>query len=249
VPVTLYAKRTPLAALLWRYKNADPPRAVDRRPLAALLAAFVGHHGACLEAVAGQWDALTTVPSRRRPSLLDALVREAAVGPLVELLVPSGGAITRRGVFPSAFRVAAAVPPTVLLVDDTCTSGAHVHSAAAALKQAGARTVVAVPLGRIIDPSFGATTALRWAAQRSLPYDIGRCPLCAGSGDDDGDAEAQQREPVAGGVRGAVHGLVCAEDGGARGRGPEAEDLRAAHDHARRVRQGAEDAGGRDGDR
>jgi orotate phosphoribosyltransferase len=43
---------------------------------------------------------------------------------------------------------------SVLLIEDTWTTGANVQSAAHALKQAGARTVAAVPIGRHIDPTF-----------------------------------------------------------------------------------------------
>jgi hypothetical protein len=79
---------------------------------------------------------------------------------------------------------------TVLLIDDTWTTGANAQSAAAALKAAGAERVAALVIGRYVNREWGHNDRqLRGLPQ---PFDWGRCALCARegpriNGDTDGD--------------------------------------------------------------
>jgi hypothetical protein len=79
---------------------------------------------------------------------------------------------------------------TVLLIDDTWTTGANAQSAAAALKAAGAERVAALVIGRYVNREWGRNDRqLRGLPQ---PFDWGRCALCARAGpgtngDTDGD--------------------------------------------------------------
>ncbi len=69
----------------------------------------------------------------------------------------------------------------ILLFDDTWTSGSSVASAAAGLRRAGARTVVALTIGRQIrDPNSGwGTSNILHERARSRTYSRERCVICA----------------------------------------------------------------------
>jgi adenine/guanine phosphoribosyltransferase-like PRPP-binding protein len=68
----------------------------------------------------------------------------------------------------------------VLLIDDTFTSGANVHSAAPALTTAGAGVVAAVPVGRVIDTRDADRYPEKlafWRRQRGSPFTFEACCL------------------------------------------------------------------------
>jgi predicted amidophosphoribosyltransferase len=66
----------------------------------------------------------------------------------------------------------------VLLIDDTWTTGANAHSAAAALKAAGAGPVAALVIGRYVNRGWRRNDDhLRRLPQ---PFDWERCALCPG---------------------------------------------------------------------
>jgi orotate phosphoribosyltransferase len=67
---------------------------------------------------------------------------------------------------------------SVLLIDDTWTTGASAQSAAAALKAAGAGKVVAAVIGRHVNRDWHENDQ----RLRALPdFAWSRCALCAGS--------------------------------------------------------------------
>jgi hypothetical protein len=81
---------------------------------------------------------------------------------------------------PRAFAVPSACRPAVsgarvLLLDDTYVSGSRAQSAAATLRRAGARSVLIVPLGRVIRPATFAAHAWFSAEQ---PTGNGHAPRC-----------------------------------------------------------------------
>jgi phosphoribosylpyrophosphate synthetase len=81
---------------------------------------------------------------------------------------------------PEAFAVAAPWRGSlegarVLLLDDLYVSGSRAQSAAAALRRAGARPVLIVPMGRVIRP---ATIATHAALLRGEPDENGHGPRC-----------------------------------------------------------------------
>ncbi len=93
-----------------------------------------------------------------------------------------------------AFAVPAEVSATVrgrraLLLDDTYVSGARAQSAAAALRRAGARSVVIVVVGRVLRPDRSpAHAAFLDAVRVQSPADAGsvtlpaRCCRCLQTG-------------------------------------------------------------------
>lgn len=200
VPVALFAVGSSLHRALRRYKDA--PVAEARRHhagrLAALVASFLGRHGACLEAAAGPFEALAIVPSGgRRPP--DAPVPDGGNRPL-EALVGRVAALNglprvtlRRGPRPvahlapdaDAVEVAGPLRPgaRVLLVDDTWTTGAHVLSAVLALRRAGAIVPAVLVVGRCVDPGASARVARWWrdtvdsAARSGDGCGLDRCRL------------------------------------------------------------------------
>jgi hypothetical protein len=100
---------------------------------------------------------VAVVPSgcgRTGPHPLRALAGPYLTLPWAGLAVRPGEPVLGRDMRVGRFRAAGRLTgATVLLLDDTWTSGASAQSAAAALKLAGARSVVTVILGRHLNPS------------------------------------------------------------------------------------------------
>lgn len=155
VPVAYAAKGSTHAANLWRYKSAGPGAAAARAALSALLLVFLRDHGRCVWRQAGMPGPshVAVVPSGRgRPGThpLQALAAPYLKLPWIHL---SAGP-DRPPAFdpdPWRFHLERAAGASVLLLDDTWTSGASAISAAAALRLAGARSVAIVVLGRHLD--------------------------------------------------------------------------------------------------
>jgi hypothetical protein len=159
----------PLYTVLMGYKEA--PVAEARARFAAIVrsltVSFLRAHADCLAALAGGWPHFVLpVPSTVRPGG-SPIARVPRLAADVELAVPGArwtGLLfrTREPVghmrpSPRAF----AVPPSLrcrvdgrrlVLLDDTYVSGARSQSAAAALRRAGASSVVVVALGRVLRP-------------------------------------------------------------------------------------------------
>jgi predicted amidophosphoribosyltransferase len=158
--------------------------------LAAVLWRHLDDHETCLAHLAGvtRFDVVTTVPSS------DA-VRDAThplhrlVGRLVKPVEPRYARLLRRtdtGVTAHRFHAdryratGDLAGRTVLLIDDTWTTGANAHSAAAALKAVGAERVAALVIGRYVNREWGHNDRQLRGLPR--PFDWGRCALCAGDG-------------------------------------------------------------------
>lgn len=167
VPISIAVKNEQLAADLWRYKNFSDSVARDvlRLRLAAVLWRFLEGHESCVANAVGisEFDLVTTVPStsgredhplRRIVSGIVAPTRDR----YVDLLIPNPSVPSGRSVDIDRFVVPEGADlrgASVLLIDDTWTTGGHAQSAAAALKRAGAASVAIVVIGRHFDPSFG----------------------------------------------------------------------------------------------
>jgi hypothetical protein len=171
VPGSLYT-------VLMGYKEA--PVAEARRRFAGrvsrLFADFFVTHRTCLaEATGDGVDLIVPVPSSSRPGRA-SLEAVDGLGARSVASVWSGaswapGVLQRAEGAIGAMRPNArafAVPDSwratvrgsrVLLLDDTYVSGARAQSAAAALRRGGARTVLIVPLGRVIRPERFASHA------------------------------------------------------------------------------------------
>ena len=159
----------PLYTVLMGYKEAPVAEARARFAsiVRALTATFLRTHADCVAALAGGWPHFVLpVPSTVRPGG-SPIARVPRLAADVESALPGvrwTGLLyrTREPVghmHPSAR--AFAVPPSLrcrvtdrrlVVLDDTYVSGARSQSAAAALRRAGASSVVVVALGRVLRP-------------------------------------------------------------------------------------------------
>ena len=164
--------------------------------LAAVLWRHLDDHEGCLARAAGvaRFDVVTTVPSsdpeRQETHPLQQLVG-TLVGPAREryerLLIRTGAAAGPHRFNPNKYEAIGEVGGrSVLLVDDTWTTGANAQSAAAVLKTAGAGQVAALVIGRYVNRGYGHNDR----QLRSLPaFDWHTCPWCATT-----NGSARQRE-------------------------------------------------------
>lgn len=184
VPISPVAVPSPLYAVLRDYKDGPvaEARARCRRLVSSLFESFLERHLDCLEALAGgRLEVTSVVPPTSRPGAPPLAVPSCA---------PAAGAVLQRG--PGrlghlrASRVGFTVPPEaaelvacrrILLLEDTLTTGARAQSAAAALADAGAATVVVLVLGRVVRPGRSATHAGYWRRALRRPFSPERCCL------------------------------------------------------------------------
>lgn len=169
VPVSYAVAGTGYARALWRYKSGAPDQDAAGRALRAVLLVFLHDHGRCVWTQPGMASPthVAVVPSGRgRPGIhpLRTLVQPYLALPWADLATCSGEPVQGRDLHPGRFRALACLTgATILLLDDTWTSGSSAQSAAIALKQAGARRVAVVTLGRHVnplDPTAGSLTAV-----------------------------------------------------------------------------------------
>jgi hypothetical protein len=188
VPVSYSVAREQLYHALASYKRLEGD--VGRQlgaSLAAILWRFLAEHERCLARAAGtkRFELVTVVPSgdsfrdERHP--LRWIVGEL-VGPTRErherLLLRSDADVKPRSFSPEKFVATRPIEGrSVLLIDDTWTTGASAQSAAAALKAAGADRTAAVVIGRHLNREWHENDRrLRGIAQ---PFDWFKCALCA----------------------------------------------------------------------
>ncbi|HTT29710.1 MAG TPA: hypothetical protein VMG37_14955 [Solirubrobacteraceae bacterium] len=188
VPISYSVAREQLHHALASYKRLDGD--VARRlgaSLAAILWRFLAEHERCLADTAKteHFDLVTTVPSgdrtRDEQHPLRWIVGELTM-PTRErherVLQRSQNDVEPRTFSPDKF---AATQPlnnrSVLLIDDTWTTGASAQSAAAALKAAGADTVAAVVIGRHLNREWHENDRRLRGIER--PFDWNKCALCA----------------------------------------------------------------------
>jgi predicted amidophosphoribosyltransferase len=185
-PISYSVAHEQLHHALAGYKR--PPIEVAARfelELAAVLWRYLAGHEACIAAAAGTraFDLVTTVPSSTRAR--DAghpLCRIA--GELVEptrtrferLLRRSDASIRPRTISAEKFAAISQLQSrSVLLIDDTWTTGASARSAAESLKRAGASIVAAVIIGRHLHRDWGHND--RVLSALPTPFDWDDCAL------------------------------------------------------------------------
>jgi len=188
VPVSYSVAREQLHHALASYKRLDGD--VARRlgaSLAAILWRFLAEHEACLARTAGtdRFELVTIVPSgdrlRDEHHPLRWIVGEL-VGPTRErharLLRRSEAEVPPRSFSPEKFVATGPVGGrSVLLIDDTWTTGTNAQSAAATLKAAGAGRTAAVVIGRHLNREWHENDRrIRGIAR---PFDWSKCALCA----------------------------------------------------------------------
>ncbi|MGA2305784.1 MAG: hypothetical protein ABSH29_16615 [Acidimicrobiales bacterium] len=191
VPGSLYT-------VLMGYKEApvDEARRRFARRVSRLFADFLVTHRACLaEATGGGVDLIVPVPSSSRPGrasleAVDGLGARsvASVRPgatwAPRVLQRAEGRIgpmrpnARAFAVPELWR-ATVRGSRVLLLDDTYVSGARAQSAAAALRRSGARSILVVPLGRVIRPErFAVHAAFMNGQPGGEPAGVGHRSRC-----------------------------------------------------------------------
>ncbi|MGO9077775.1 MAG: hypothetical protein ACLQDY_01880 [Streptosporangiaceae bacterium] len=179
VPVAYAPKGGAHATRLWQYKSAGPQEQAAGAGLRALLLTFLRDHGPCAWQRAGVPSParLAVVPSSRgRPGEhpLRALIGPCLALPWAELTASPGRDLAR-DLDPHRFTAAPLAGGTVLLLDDTWTTGASAQSAAMVLRLAGAGAVIAVVLGRHLSPPGPAGRLPGPAA--AAPFRPGRCAV------------------------------------------------------------------------
>jgi len=164
-PAAYARKGSQLARDLWMYKSGRPGAREAGQALLALLVVYLHDHGQRVwqrAGMAGPTHACV-VPScrgRQGPHPLRALAGGYLTLPWLRLRARPGADRWDRALDPDRFAVTAPVRgAAVLLLDDTWTSGASAQSAVIALKQAGARCVATVVLGRHVGPPRGSGPA------------------------------------------------------------------------------------------
>ena len=189
VPISYSVAREQLHHALASYKRLDGD--VARRLgaiLAAILWRFLSEHEACVAGAANakRFDLVTTVPSgdrardERHP--LRRIVGDL-VGPTRDrhrrLLRRAQTEVPPRAFDATKFEVTGHEMrgQSILLIDDTWTTGASAQSAAAALKAAGAGPIAALVIGRHLNREWHQNDRrLRGIAQ---PFEWADCALCA----------------------------------------------------------------------
>jgi hypothetical protein len=159
VPLSYSIPGTAYARMLKLYKSVAAYRAEACPVLRTLLLMFLHDHGRCMWASAGMArpSHAAVVPSgggRSGVHPLRALVEPYLALPWAGLAACSGELVQAREFHTGRYRTVTPLPGArVLLLDDTWASGSSAQSAAAALKLAGARSVVTLVLGRHINPA------------------------------------------------------------------------------------------------
>jgi hypothetical protein len=188
-PISYSVAHEQLHHVLASYKRSTG--VVARRhqlELAAVLWRHLDRHEPCLARAAhiDRFDLVTTVPSSD-PTRDDSHPLHRIVG---ELVAPTRGRHARRllrteptAADPHEFsdhKYASTEPldgESVLLIDDTWTTGANAQSAAAALKSAGASRVAALVIGRHVNRDWGQND--RRLRVLASGFDWEQCTVCA----------------------------------------------------------------------
>ena len=164
-PISYSVSGGPLHAILAGYKRTCGPqaRAYEIR-LAAVLSRYLNLHERCVAAAAAveRFDLVTTVPSSDRERDVHHPLRRvvgqqtAPVRERYHRLLRRSAAVSQPREFDvGRFEICQAVNGgSVLLIDDTWTTGANAQSAAATLTAAGATAVAAVVIGRYLNADW-----------------------------------------------------------------------------------------------
>lgn len=208
VPISYSVAGETLHRALSGYKRLPTPVALPLRlELARTVRRYLDQHEACLARAAGTpgFEVVSTVPSGDRHRDDEHPLRQ-----LVSVALGTSRSRHERLLCRTAFHTGEraydflkfiALRPfdgeSVLLIDDTWTTGANVQSAGAALKAAGAGRIAAVVVGRHVHREWREND-LRLKALEG-PFDWSRCALCARASETVAGADLGDRgaDPVA----------------------------------------------------
>lgn len=160
------------------YKDDRSPtvRARMSLRLAALVAVFMEHHGACV----GEFESVVTVPSPTRAAVEPIVSRVRVLHERHRPALAATGLGAKNDLRADRFALLRDVAGEQLLViDDTFTRGPTLFSAVAVLREAGAVVVGPVVIGRHVRAGWGPSNdLLSWLQRRR--WDEGRCCRCDG---------------------------------------------------------------------
>ena len=182
IPISLYSRPSAFRDMINRYK--ERPTAVDdtmdilpphtsrehcAQRIGLILNRFLIELFPQLSARGKRWDCLTVVPSRWRldPHPLVAMLEAMDVGAIQQWLRRApDGLFAHDHPNERAFDVSGSVKgKSVLLVDDVFTTGASLHSAAAALSNAGATVIAGIVIARRMQPGYNEHSQSVWDRQ------------------------------------------------------------------------------------
>jgi len=173
-PVAYAVKGSSLARDLWLYKAGHPASPAAGSRLLRLLLVFLHDHGPQVWRQAGMArpSHACVVPSGRGRGgshPLRALAAPYLALPWVSMHPGPGGDPWARLLDGARFRAGQVTGAGILLLDDTWASGASAQSASVALKQAGARAVAVVVIGRHVPAAESLPLSGRPIPGRLLP--------------------------------------------------------------------------------
>ncbi|WP_428116402.1 hypothetical protein [Candidatus Poriferisodalis sp.] len=151
----------------------------ESRAVAAIAARYLVEHGDALAGSVGAWEATVAVPSTHHsyePALQVAIETNfpAAFAPFTRPLVKGPGSMSFNRASEAGFiSDEDAAGKTYLLVDDTFTTGARLHSAHHALVAAGATVPAAIVVTRKINPAAKYGTLDLWNRQTQIEFKFG----------------------------------------------------------------------------
>jgi hypothetical protein len=177
VPMTVALNPSPWYSRLVSYKGMQPGNGIV---LAAVAHLFVTFHMPRLVALlGGPVDAYTIVPSTRGVEFEQQALRKVVQvsglrGKFFQLLRHAKGtAIPRQSYAPKAFPVIESVNAgRIVLLEDTWVSGSKALSAAGALLEAGAESVVILPIARMVEAKGYFTDDHPYFTRMRHPYNI-----------------------------------------------------------------------------
>jgi phosphoribosylpyrophosphate synthetase len=179
----LVTQSSALYHVLRQYKSNSPIAGRQARRLTTLFADFFDRHLPCI--APGRIDIVAVVPSsiemRSPPHPLTAVLADIGLCARVLTCLERGGVpASHRHASRGSFSVTEQVEGArVLLVDDVCTTGAHIQSAAWALRAAGAIGISAVVAGRFVRDDCSSSRRLLEQAYRR-EWDLDACVRCTG---------------------------------------------------------------------
>jgi predicted amidophosphoribosyltransferase len=190
VPITYSVDRGQMHVALRGYKDGHgKARQLFARDILAVLWRFLRDHEPCVAATAGageRFDIVTSVPSKTRAAdnargvFRDLLSDHCGVtrDRYSRTLVATDSATGTREFEPHRYRATTPLDgKSVLMVDDTWTTGSTAQSAANALRLAGAHAIGLVVVGRHVRPDY----ADHGGRLKSLPrpFDWSTCAVHA----------------------------------------------------------------------
>lgn len=184
IPISFYVTPSPLRDRMHDFKQHldEAVRESESRAVAAIAARYLVEHGDALAERFGAWEATVAVPSTHHsgePALQVAIEANfpAAFAPFARPLVQGPGNMGFNRANETGFLADEDVAgKSYLLVDDTFTTGARIHSAHHALVAAGAAVPAAIVVTRKINPSPEYGTLKLWNRQSQIEFSFDSPP-------------------------------------------------------------------------